>query len=568
MDEVSDIKSRIDIVEFLTQYLTLKKAGVNYSACCPFHNEKTPSFMISPERQTFKCFGCGEGGDVITFFQKIEGLSFPEALKILGERVGVQVKFEKNQDYAKQKATKEKIYDINLLCAKYFKLMLSKPQGKIALDYLLSRDLSQQTIDELKLGFAPADSELQKLLEKKFSFSDLSLAGHPERFRHRLMFPIFDNFSLITGFSGRIIEQGLPSGLSPHPKYLNTPETEVFHKSQAIYGINFAKDAIRKNGRVIIVEGQMDVALAHDAGIKEVVASSGTALTQEHIKILSRLTHNIIFCFDEDEAGQKAANSAVELALEMGLDPKLTIIEGYKDVGELVKDDRAKLKDIFDKALPPVEWIFAKRDKNKEFNVQEKKDFGKRALNFVSRMKDEIEKAHYVSFVSKQLGIPEISIEKVLNNQRMIKRAKDESSDQKKDSIEELFLSFLLNYPEKLKGIALYDLEFKNLDNATIYNKLRVCYNSKEVKTEEIKKELSREQGERLDAVSVVWDEKINKDETIAIEEFFSLKSRLDGQAKEKIKDGFAKDIAEAERSGDIGKVRAIMEKLQEELKK
>lgn len=568
MDEIAQIKSRIDIVEFLSQYLTVKKSGVNFSAVCPFHNEKTPSFMISPERQTFKCFGCGEGGDVITFFQKIEGLSFPEALKILGERVGVEIRFEKNQDYTKQKAAKEKIYDINLLCAKYFKLMLSKPEGQIALKYLKDRGLSQETIDKLKLGFAPANQDLQKLLEKKYTFNDLSLAGHPERFRYRLMFPIFDNFSLITGFSGRIIEEGLPAAISPHPKYLNTPETEVFHKSQAIYGINFAKEAIRRANRVVIVEGQMDVALAHEAGFSEVVASSGTALTQDHLKILSRLTHNIIFCFDEDEAGQKAANSAVELALELGLEPKLTIITGFKDVGELVKSDQAKLKEVFDDALPPVEWVFARVDRTAPMSVGQKKELGKKALNFVSRMKDEIEKAHYISFVAKQLAVPEISIEKVLSSIKPIKRAKDEKQDLKQDSIDQLFLSFLINYPGKIKPLQLYDLNFEDIDSSTIYNKLKVCYNSPEVDTEKLKQELSRDQRERLDAVSLIWDEKFQKDEAIAIEEFLSIKFRLDQQAREKIKGGFAQEIADAERQGDIAKVKDLMQKLQDELKK
>jgi DNA primase len=343
MDQIEEIKAKIDIVDFIKQYLDLKKAGINYSARCPFHTEKTPSFMVSAERQSFRCFGCGEGGDVISFFQKIECLSFPEALKILGEKVGVQVNFSKDQFEAK-KTDKELIYQINLLAAKFFKLSLHDKVGNQAFKYLKDRGLSENTIEKLKIGFAPADSKLQQIFEKKkFDFQALSKAGHPERFRYRLMFPIFDTFGSVIGFSGRIIEEGLPKFISPHPKYLNTPETAVFHKSRAIYGINFAKDAIRQKKRVILVEGQMDVALSHEAGIEEVVASSGTALTQEHLKILSRLSENIIFCFDEDEAGQKAAESATELALEMGLDVKLTKIEGFKDVGELVKQDKSAL---------------------------------------------------------------------------------------------------------------------------------------------------------------------------------------------------------------------------------
>ena len=569
MDEISEIKSRIDIAEFLGQYLTLKKSGVNFSCNCPFHNEKSPSFMVSPERQTFKCFGCGEGGDVITFFQKIEGLSFPEALRILGERVGVQVNFNKNHDYSKEKAAKEKIYDINLLCAKYFKLMLHQKEGAIALKYLKDRGMSEQTIDKLKIGFAPATGNLQRILEnKKISFNDLSSAGHPERFKYRLMFPIFDNFSLITGFSGRIIEEGLPASVSVHPKYLNTPETEVFHKSKAIYGINFAKESIRKNNRVILVEGQMDVALAVDAGVEEVVASSGTALTESHLKILSRLTQNIIFCFDEDEAGQKAANSAVELALEMGLNPKLTIIEGYKDVGELVKADRAKLKAVFDNALPPIEWLFKKFDNTEVLSVQDKKILAKKALNYIARFRDEIEKVHYISYVSQKLSVPEVTIEKILSSVKPNSRVKEEKPSSKTNEVEDLFISFLLNFRSKIKDIILYEIEFENSFNATIYKSLQSCYNSQEKEcSEKIRNSLSREEKERLDPVSLVWDQKILQDEEIALGEFYSLKTRLDQKHKEKIKNSFASEIAEAERAGDIGKVKELMKKLQDEFK-
>jgi len=568
MDQVDEIKARIDIVEFIRQYLELKKTGINYSACCPFHSEKTPSFMVSPERQSFRCFGCGEGGDVISFYQKIECLTFPEALKLLGEKVGIQVAFS-SQDNSVKKSDKELIYQINLLAAKYFKMNLREKVGKVALDYLKGRGLSDEVIDKLKIGFAPADGKLQMLFEKRgTSFQSLSKAGHPERFRYRLMFPIFDNFGSVIGFSGRIIEEGLPQNISEHPKYLNTPETAVFHKSKAIYGINFAKEAIRKNKRVILVEGQMDVALSHEAGIEEVVASSGTALTQEHLKMLSRLAENIIFSFDEDEAGQKAAISATELALDMGLDVKLTKIEGFKDVGELVKNDKEALKEVFDSALPPVEWLAQKYKKDEPLSAKEKKEFVAAALNFIGRFQNEVEKAHYISYLAKMVSVAEVAIENVLSKTKIRTKAQEEASEKQQLTVEDSFLSYLLNFPETIKGEKLSKINFENESLQAIYTKLQSCYNSNEISfgLEKVKRELSRDEKERLGAVGLSWDQKFQEDPEIAKTEFLEIKSALELGQREKTKNNFAKAIAEAETKGDIKKVRELMKSLQESL--
>lgn len=570
MDQVDEIKAKIDIVDFIKQYLDLKKAGINYSAPCPFHSEKTPSFMVSSERQSFRCFGCGESGDVIAFFQKIECLTFPEALNILGERVGVQVQFSAKENNAR-KSDKELVYQINLMAAKYFKICLHDKVGKVALDYLKERGLSEETIEKLKIGFAPADDRLQKIFEKKAtSFQDLSKAGHPERFRYRIMFPIFDTFGSVIGFSGRIIEKDLPSHISVHPKYLNTPETPVFHKSKAIYGINFAKEAIRNKKRVILVEGQMDVASSHEAGIEEVVASSGTALTQDHLKILSRLSENIILSFDEDEAGQKAAISAVELALEMGLDVKLTKIQRYKDVGELVKSDKTALEAVFAKAEPPVDWLVRKFKKETPLTAQEKKILVKQALNFISRFQNEVERAHYVAFLAKTVSVAEITIERLLAQSKVQPRAKDEEQIKHPTSVEDKFVTYLLYYSKRVGKTQLSDIDFEDLDISTIYKSLQNCYNNEQNTDsclEKIQKSLSRDVKERLDAVCLVWDQQFAEDEEICKSEFNQIRSHLESKSKEKIKNDFAQAIAEAETEGDISKVRDLMKSLQESLK-
>lgn len=572
MDVAQEIKKRIEITDFIREYLQLKKVGINYSAPCPFHEEKTPSFMVSAERQSFKCFGCGESGDVISFYQKIEGLSFPEAIKLLGERTGVEVRFKSKEASDKEKTVRDKIFRINLLAAKFFKLKLTSAPGKVALSYLKNRGLSIETIEKYKVGFAPAGDELRMIFHKmKISESDLAMAGHPERFRHRVVFPIFDTLGNIIGFSGRILEEGLPTGLSPHPKYLNTPETPVFHKSRVLYGINFAKESIRKKKRVIVVEGQMDVVNCSDAGIEEVVASSGTALTEEHLKVIRRYTQNVIFAFDEDEAGQKAAHTAVVLSLRQSLEVKLTTIEKYKDIGELVEKDRKLLADVLDKALPPVEWLVAKVGDG-PLEASEKKKLVAEALRFIDAMQDDIEKSHYVSYLAKVVSVPEVIIEKALSKlQDHSSDKKEEDKDEKSVDLELEFISFLINYQKIVNGLTLSDdIEFENQTYLGIYKQVLKCYgdlSSCEKCLLKLRSGLEREILGAIDSSAITWDQKISEEKDEAFQEFLSVKALLTARGKEKVKQDYAKLIAQAESSGDIKKVKELMGKLQKELK-
>jgi len=577
MDNIDEIKKRIDIVEFIGSYLQLKKAGINYSALCPFHTEKTSSFMVSSERQSYKCFGCSESGDVISFFMKMEGLSFPEALKVLGERVGVQVELKPKQQLDREKTRRDVIYNVNLLSAKYFKAVLWSKEGKPALDYLRKRGLSDKTIEKFKVGFAPPETKLIGQLQRHgFSQSDIALSGHPERFRYRIIFPIFSVLGQISGFSGRILEDILPQGLSPHPKYLNTPETPVFHKSKVLYGINFAKDAIRKNKRAIIVEGQMDVLMSHEAGVEEVVATSGTAITEEHMKILGRYTPNIIFSFDEDEAGQKAADNAVKIGLLNSLEVKLTTIEKFKDVGELVQSDGKMWAEVVKRALPPIEWLIIRAKKvNPELSALQKKELAQKALGFISRMQDEIEKSHYISYLAKNLAVPVMSVEKALNRmlEKRLNPKKSEKEEMKspKDNLEISFLSFVLFYPAIASQTKLNDaLEFEAEEYSKVYKEILSCYDSKSnIKEclEKVQNSLSRDQRDSFGAEALGWDKKIEEGRDEAIAEFIAIKHLLFRKQNEKVKDDFAHRIAEAESSGEIEKVRNLMIELQENLK-
>jgi DNA primase len=570
MDQVDEIKKRIDIAEFIGSYLQLKKTGINYSGLCPFHGEKTPSFMVSPERQSYRCFGCGESGDVISFLQKIESLTFPEALKILGDRVGVQVESRPKEQVEREKSAKVKIYEINLIAAKYFKAILWSKQGAQALKYLEGRGLSQETIKKLKIGFAPADDSLAKYFSRHgFGFADLALAGHPERFTYRIMFPIFDRISQVIGFSGRILEDGLPQRVSQNPKYLNTPETAVFHKSQTLYGLNIAKDAIRQKKSVVVVEGQMDVAASHQAKVENVVASSGTALTEQHLSILGRYTPNIIFAFDEDEAGQKAARHAVQMALELSLEPKLISIKQYKDVGELVQNAPGDWPKLLEKAQPPIEWLVKRTFEEENASAKQKKDLVVEALRFISRMQDEIEKAHYVNFLAKTVNVPPISVEKALAKIGAKKPKQEEKITQKSDP-EAAVISFLVNYPDEAAGETLPEIKFKDAGWGEVYNQVKICYSDKKNIRDCLKKvvgNLSHDLRGQIDAYAIDWDEKLAENSTAALADFKAICVHLERRVREKLKQDYAAQIAEAESSGDIEQVKKLMRQLQDNLR-
>ena len=307
MDNVEEIKLKTDIVDIISEYVELKKAGMgSYKACCPFHNEKTPSFVVSQDKQIFHCFGCGKGGDVFTFIQEIEGIDFKEALNILAKKAGVELK---TTDYIKKEQTKrEKILEILNLSTKYYQKLLTLKQGETALKYLKNRGLKDETIKKFKIGYSPNNwDNLYRFLKSK-GYQDLDIflsgmivkkdgGGYYDRFRNRVMFPISDIYGNVIAFTARVLEKD-----SKQAKYINSPQTEVYDKSSILFGLDIAKSKIKQKDFVIIVEGQMDLITSVEFGTENIIASSGTALTEKQIKILKRYTKNLHFYFDKDKA--------------------------------------------------------------------------------------------------------------------------------------------------------------------------------------------------------------------------------------------------------------------------
>src|SRR3989344_2353541 len=414
MTDTQAIKDRLDIVQIIGEYIPLKKAGANWKANCPFHHEKSPSFMVHPEKQFWHCFGCGKGGDVFSFLQEMEGLDFPEALKILADRAGVKI-----DTFASEvnKSQKNRILEINAKAAYFFHhFLLEMPAATAARDYLKRRELKPETIEEWQVGFIPEQWDLltQYLLKKGNSIDDLlasglttkkeSGGGAYDRFRGRVMFPIWDTHGNVVGFTGRVLVETEKSG----GKYVNTPQTLVFDKSRVLYGLNKAKTEIKNKDFTALVEGQMDVIACHQAGMKNVVASSGTALTFEQVKLLKRYSNNISIAFDADAAGQNAAKRGIDLALEQGMNIKIIQIPagGGKDADECLKKDAAVWFKAMETAKEVMEGYFAsvlagadKRD------PKQKQKIADTLLAEIIRLPYAVERDHWLKKLADELGV-------------------------------------------------------------------------------------------------------------------------------------------------------------------
>jgi DNA primase len=439
-DEAEEIKRRIDIVEFIGSYVTLKKAGANHKGLCPFHSEKTPSMMVSSEKQIFKCFGCNEGGDIFSFLMKIEGLGFGDALKTLADRAGVKLKREhfERLKTGEQPGQKTRLFQLNELAAKlYHKILTDHPQAKIAREYLEARGINQKTISEFNLGYAPKSWDLLiRFAESRgFSEKELILAGLAvrkdrqttagernsyDRFRERIVFPIDNVLGNPVAFTGRLLADS-----DNAPKYLNSSESPVYHKSLIIYGLDKAKLKIKELDLAVIVEGNMDVIACHQAGFQNVVAVSGTSLTREMLVALSRYTNDIAFSFDNDSAGKMAARRAITLAGELELNAKIINLPGkYKDPDEAIKADPKNWQEAIATARPVLEDLI-KKSVTEKMEIADKKRAVKEILPLIKTLKSKTESDHYIKMLSQALLISEGTLRDDL------KRAKVESSNKK-----------------------------------------------------------------------------------------------------------------------------------------
>ncbi len=408
---IEEIKLRNDIVDIISSYIHVKSAGVNYKALCPFHSEKTPSFSISTQKQMYKCFGCGEGGDVINFVMKMENVDFMEALEILARRSGIEIKKGKISEESKQNLNKkQKLYQINLDAARYFFKSMSGSNNN-GYKYLKNRGLDDKTIKYFGLGFAKNDwndlnnyllqkgYEQQSLIDSGIAIQTKNKKNHINRFKNRVMFPIFDQGGKVIAFGGRVLDDSLP-------KYLNSSETILFNKRKNLYGLNFAKKNI-KNDTLIIVEGYMDVISLFQYGIKNVVASLGTALTIEQAKLIKKYVNKVIVAYDNDEAGINATLKAIEIFNEVKLNIKVLNLGKSKDPDEYIRTEGLdRFNILLENSIPLIQFkIDILKEKYNLSNDQDRLLFTKNIANVIKNIKSPIEVEYYVNKISKETNI-------------------------------------------------------------------------------------------------------------------------------------------------------------------
>ena len=457
-NKIEEIKSRVDIVELASEYLTLKKAGRNFIGLCPFHQEKTPSFTVNRDKQIFYCFGCGEGGNVITFLMKIADKTFPEAIKDLAEKTGVVLLPMPSGKEGRQKdSLKESIINLNLRAAQHFSRNLFSGAGKVAREYLQNRSISEETIKQFRLGFVPDTwRSLTDYIESSGSSLKLAeqaglvIAGkegnYYDRFRGRIIFPIENIFGEIVAFGGRVMEKG-------EPKYLNSPESPVYIKGKNLYGLNKTKEEIRKKGFALIVEGYFDLISLWNAGIGNVVATLGTTLTREHLELLRRYTIEVVALFDADEAGRKALDRSLELFLSMRMRARALILpEGCDPDDYIKKHGKDKLNELIAHA-PAISDYYIDNVLGGGKTFEDKRDMIKTAMEFINKIDDEIEKNLFIKRIAEKLGINQELLKKELHKKEV--QIKPKTAGEKQNikvqinPLEINLIRLLLEYPQK-----------------------------------------------------------------------------------------------------------------------
>ncbi|MBQ2667626.1 MAG: DNA primase [Clostridia bacterium] len=413
---LQELKSRSDITDVVSSYVNLKRRGKNMVGLCPFHNEKTGSFNLYPENGSFYCFGCGAGGDVITFIRRIENLDYIEAVKFLAQRAGLQVPEQGVDDSMSR--LRQRVLEINRESARFFAANLLKPEGKPGLDYFTRRKLPMPIIRRFGLGWAPEGrfALVNHLRAKGYSESEMIQANVAvqtrsgramDRFHSRAMFPIIDLRGNVVAFGGRILTD-------EKPKYINTSDTPVYHKSSGLFAMNFAKNAL-DNGRLILAEGYMDVISLHKAGFENAIASLGTALTAEQARIMARYAKEVVICYDSDEAGQKAAQRAIPILRGAGLLVRVMNVPGNKDPDEFINaygdDGPARFRKLIESCYNDVEYRLEKLRRNFDLESGDGKvQYLMEAVGVLAKLENEIERDVYVGKLSQELGVDKNAI--------------------------------------------------------------------------------------------------------------------------------------------------------------
>ena len=479
----NEIKDRLSIEEVISWYIKIEKSGMNFKARCPFHNEKTPSFYISPDRGNYHCYGCDKSGDIFSFVQEMEGVNFVESLKILSEKAGVDISKYKFKQGETEKIDKT-LYTVLEKATMFFENGLR--ESDLAKDYLKSRNVEGRTAKQFRIGYVK--DEWQSLYDflKKDGFQDKEIIESGlviknekgriyDRFRGRIIFPIFDDSGKVIAYSARILtddKESLTAGRQ-EPKYINSPETSLFIKSRILYGFNFAKQTIRKHDFVILVEGQMDVIATHQIGYTNTVASSGTAFTEEQLKIMKRHTNNLLISFDGDSAGIKSSKKVWELALQNEMDVKVIPLEEGKDPSDIINESPEKWKALVKNSKHIIEYFADNIRTRYQDRRKQQKEIQVEIYPYLRKIKSYTDKSYFVDYLSEHFGIDKDVIWSDVNNQETsvetYSQTKNVNSVERKNNINPREILYAVYLSKELKEKNSFLLKIKELISEDLF---------------------------------------------------------------------------------------------------
>jgi len=577
---LEDILGRVDIVEIISGYIPLKKAGRNFKANCPFHHEKTPSFTVSPERQIYHCFGCGESGNAFRFLMRHERMEFPEAVEMLAKKTGVLLPEQNNPEIARQASLTSQLYKINELAASFYENNLNASGAAAWRDYLLNRGIKPQTIKEFHLGLASSgwDSLINYLRSKGISLSLMEKAGlilpkegggYYDRFRSRIIFPIFDIRGRVIGFGARVMDKTLP-------KYINSPETPVYIKGKNLFGLNLSKDYIRENDFAVIVEGYLDFMIPYQEGVNNIVASQGTALTLEQIRLFKRYTHNAVMIYDGDTAGEIATLRSLDMLIEEGVNVKVVPLPKEMDPDTLVRKEgintlKAKIqnaKTLFDYKLEVLKC----RHNMKEAHGKSK--IAAEMLSTINKFDNAILRGEYVKRLSEEIKIPEHYILEELNKLKPNLSSSSAAGPCVKKSVsginpaEKLLIKFMLEERELIEKIMqeLTPADFADMRTAKVVAVLHDLFiQGKNIEPSILMNYFSEEDAGQLVCESMFMPELLGQDREKAVNDCIA---RVKVQRLKSQRERLHIQIKSAQSLGDEQKLNSLIKEFHNLIKK
>jgi len=584
VDLVDEIKTRLDIVEVVSQYVELKKAGKNYKGLCPFHSEKTPSFIVSPEKQIAWCFGCQKGGDVFNFLQEVENVDFVEARNMLAEKANIDVSKYQVSSSQVSKSEKEEMINAHDVATRFFiDQLFNSLDGKKALEYIRERGISDEMINLFQLGWAPDSFQdtYSYLLKNGVSKDVIVRSGLAtskdtagtkifDRFHGRIMFPVSDSLGRIVAFAGRAVKSG------QEPKYLNSAETKIYNKSALLYGYSQNKKAIKTADQAIVVEGYFDVIASVQVGVENVVASSGTALTKQHVQLLKRLTRNLVFAFDSDKAGIDAARRGVEMAQSLDVNVKVAVVSGGKDAADLVKDTPEEWARVIARAKPYLEFFVKyRKDEISDDDPDKLRKVLDDVFPLLAGINGRIELDGAVRMLAKELNLRSQLIYDDLQNIKLpsthpVKFSKSRDigviNPKRFDDFEHL-LGLIVSFPESIND---FQEEIKNVcfqgKTQNIYNNFLRYYNPSrlEFDKDSFFAHLSNDEKKEIDVLTLYIEHKYKEFSFDNIRsEVGKFIARIGENSSRLTRQQLQEQLRKAEEEGDMDQMKYILEQIQ-----